>query len=133
MLKFKIFFLLIILFLLLFQISCFELLLDLEKISKSITYQDNDYYTDNDYYYIYKYKNGEYNDEMNIIYQTGNEFNESQISHISHENNYNLYINTFSSDDCFSSEINTFLYCKENLMRHFYGSFNIYKTIDELY
>lgn len=133
MLKYKIILLLIISFLLVFQISCFELLLDLEKISKSIAYQDNDDYTDNDYYYIYKYKNGEYNDEMNIIYQTGNEFNDSQIVYISHENNLNLYINTFSNDDCFSSEINTFLYCKENLMRHFYGSFNIYKTINELY
>ena len=120
--------------LLLFKIiSCIEIAFQLEKISKSITYQNNDDYIDNDYYYIYKQKNDDYNDELKILYQTGNINNENQISSIPYDNNINLYINIFANDDCFSNEINTFLFCKENLFRLFYASFNIYKTINELY
>lgn len=117
-----------------FQIySCIELQLDLEKISKSIAYQNNDDYIDNDYYYIYKQKGEEYNEEIKIIYQTADINNETFISSLTNENNYNIYINKFSNDDCFSNNINSFLFCKENLIRHFYATFNIYKTIDDLY
>ena len=133
MILYKIFlnnFFFIILF---FQISsCFELNFELEKISKSIIYQNNDDYIDNDYYYILKQSNQGNNEEIKILYQTGNINNETHISILPYDN-INIYINVFSNEDCYSDDINSFLFCKDNLNRHFDSTFNIYKTIDELY
>ena len=121
-------------FIFLFKInSCLELAFELERISKSITYQINDNYIDNDYYYIFKQKNEDNNEEIKLLYQTGKINNEIFISSISYNNKCNLYMNIFSNDDCFSNEINSFLFCKDNLIRHFYGYLNIYKTINELF
>jgi hypothetical protein len=111
--------------------SCLELKFELEKISKSIAYQNKEDFMDNDYYYIFK--NEEYNKDIKIIYQTGNINNEIQMSIIPYDNNLDLYINIFSKDDCYSDNINSFLFCKENLMRHYYATFNLYKTLDDLY
>ena len=110
--------------------SCLELKFELETISKSIAYQNKEDFMDNDYYYIFK--NEEYNKDIKIIYQTGNINNEIQMSIIPYDNNLDLYINIFSKDDCYSDNINSFLFCKENLIENFYASFNIYKTIDDL-
>ena len=133
MLEIKNFFKIFLLIILLFKINlCLELTFELERISKSITYQNNDEYIDNDYYYIYKNKN-EYNEEQKILYQTSKLINEEKLSSIQYENDIWLFINIFSYDDCFSNEIISFLFCKENLIRHFYSSFNIYNTINELY
>ena len=90
--------------------SCLELKFELEKISKSIAYQNKEDFMDNDYYYIFK--NEEYNKDIKIIYQTGNINNEIQMSIIPYDNNLDLYINIFSKDDCYSDNINSFLFCK---------------------
>lgn len=118
----------------LFKINlCLELSFELEKISKSITYQNNDDYIDNDFYYIYKQKIEDNNEELKFLYQTSNIINETKLSSMKNEDDFLLYINIFSNDDCFSNEITPFLFCKDNLIRHFYASFNIYKTINDLH
>ena len=130
MLKIKIYKILLIIFS--FPLFfCIELKFEIAKISKSIAYQNKEDYMDNDYYY--NFINEEYNKEIKILYQTGNINNEMQISSIPYDNNLDLYINLFSNDDCFSENINSFLFCKDNLLENFYASFNIFKTLDDLY
>ena len=114
------------------KILCFELEFNLENIPKSIIYQsqDNTIYTD---YYTYISKNSDFNEEIKIIYQTGYTPYNSQTFPIKYNNEYNLYSNKFTNEDCNSDYISSFLFCKENLMKYFYAYLNIYKTLDDLY
>ena len=123
----------ILLFFFLFQkLFCFELEFILENIPKSIIYriQDDTIYND---YYVYTSKNEFFNKDMKIIYQTGNTPTNDQTFGIKYNNEYNLYNNKFSDDDCNSNYISSFLFCKENLNHYFYGYLNIYKTLEDLY
>ena len=112
------------------KLICFEIEFNLENIPKSIIYQTHDDSIYNDYY-IYSSKNEYSNEEIKIIYQTGNIENENLP--LLYNNDYYLSINKFTNADCNSNYISSFLFCKENLMQYFYGYINIYKTLDYLY
>jgi hypothetical protein len=114
------------------KLLCFQLDFTLENIPKSIIYQTHDDTIYNDYY-VYSAKNGYSNEELKIIYQTGNSPYNSQTFPFKYNNEYNLYNNKFSNEDCNSNYISSFLFCKENLNHYFYGYLNIYKTLDDLY
>ena len=121
----------IIFFILLIQkLLCFELEFNLENIPKSIIYQSHDNTIYNDYF-IYSAKSEDYK-EIKIIYQTGNIAYNAQTFPLKYNNEYNLYINKFSIDDCKSDFISSFLFCKENLIHYFYGYLNVFKTLDDL-
>ena len=113
------------------KLLCFELDFNLEQIPISIIYQTNENTIYNDYY-VYTTKI-DYNKEVKIIYQTGNTPYNSLTFPIKYNNEYNLYNNKFTNDDCSSDYISSFLFCKENLIHYFYGYFNIFKTLDDLY
>ena len=114
-----------------FQCFCFVIEFNLMKIPKSIIYQDNDENFDNDFYFVYNnlQNSGESNE---IIYQTGDLLNNNQLTSFSF-GSYDLYLNMFSSSDCLSNQINSFLFCKDSLFQYFYGSLDMIKTINSLY
>ena len=114
------------------KLSCFEIEFSLENIPKSILYQTHDDSIYNNYY-VYSSKKDNSNEDMKIIYQTGKISNEGQTFSILYNQEYNLFNNEFSNDDCNSNSISSFLFCKENLKHYFSGYLNIYKTLDNLY
>ena len=114
------------------KLSCFEIEFSLENIPKSILYQTHDDSIYNNYY-VYSSKKDNSNEDVKIIYQTGKISNEGQTFSILYNQEYNLFNNEFSNDDCSSNSISSFLFCKENLKHYFSGYLNIYKTLDNLY
>ena len=122
----------LLLFFLVQNFFCFELEFNLENIPKSIIYRANDDTIYNNYY-VYSSKIGFSNEELKIIYQTGNIPDNDHTFAIKYNNEYNINYNKFSNDDCNSNYISSFLFCKENLNHYFFGYLNIYKTLDDLY
>ena len=115
------------------KISCFEIEFSLENIPKSVLYQTHDDDSIYNNYYVYSYKKGNSNEDIKIIYQSGKVSNEAKTFSVLYNQEFNLFNNEFTNDDCKSNFISSILFCKENLQHYYNGYLNIYKTLDDLY